>query len=355
MTLKPLVLDQRDFYISKIIDARNNKTEVIGEIHKRFSEKYKKVVFQKGLKRTISDYLTYSQLTKSTYAQSTPIILKIKDCRFQHKIETDGMQFFTLQLTLEYYREDQSLIYATQIKTLNVKKIRDELFLNNINRSMFLFNLVDSDHNFTEKYNNGMIEITNSPLIKGFYGSYLEFKNNSPVFQYNFEIENIEENTYQERGNTNHLKINITDSGFKDDKDTFLSKIYGFSDGENVFIKDNMLTNKFGFVEIKPQYRYTIFDGKLSATNTTKAVLGGIAAGAIGGAVAGARYKGKFVIDIKTGDVFILNDNNLNKLINKYPGIANIFDQQPETKYEIKEYWIDQINQYIVSNENKNP
>jgi hypothetical protein len=201
-------------------------------------------------------------------------------------------------------------------------------------------------------YKSNNIKITKDSIRKGIYGSFNEFKNNNPSFLFDIKIHNRDGKGYRKSRDTNNLYVEIIDPAFRFDRNLFLSSIYGFSDGENIYIKERVYNNKFGFNEISPKGHYTLFKGSKSDVNPGAIIVGGLVGGIVGGLVgaittAGLKKNEEYILDLVTGETYTFNDANLDYIIELYPDFNKTFVAQPEGKYKIKEYWIELLNQYI--------
>ncbi|MBN2350754.1 MAG: hypothetical protein JXJ22_18090 [Bacteroidales bacterium] len=361
-SVKPLEIIDRNFFITELIDYHADTTISFGKVRKGAFNKIADVGFKHGLATTFKNYLTFQTITKPLTEESVPTIMVVKNVSFNERVE-NGSEIASVIVEIEYLNSNRELIYSTLTKDsfngMEVTPHHEVLLQHCINESLQLFNFIDKKTTSSLHKNSGSFPIlTETPKI-GFYGSFIEFRNNCPAFSYDYIVYNREGKKYKNRGNTEELKLEIVDSTFKFDQEVFLSLIYGFSDGEKIYINDKADGNSFGFNEIIPTGQYTVFQGTTTGMNGSAIAVGVVVGGLIGGAIAGAisssGTRGTFILDLATGETYYFNNENLDYIIDQYPEVDAIFEKQPDRrKYEMQEYWIDQLNNYIEkTNTNK--
>jgi len=352
--IDPLEIVNRNFHVVELT-GNMDTTSTFGKI---LSGPFKKIVnvgFKEGLNTTIKNYLSFQTITNPLTDSSFQCLLEIKKVIFNERIDND-MKIATVSLEINYYNRDHKLIYTTLTKDdvggMAVTDHLEHILQNCINQSLQLFNFVDKKKTRSMNYNDNDIQITKDSVKKGIYGSFNEFKNNNPAFLFDFKVHNRAGKIYKKSSDTNDLYIEITDPAFKFDRNLFLSTIYGFCDGENIYVKEKVFNNEFGFVEISPKGRYTVFKGSSSGVSPGTIIVGGLVGGVVGGLVgglagSGIKQKGEFILDVVTGETYTFDNANLNSIIAQYPDFNKTFVRQPEGKYKIKTYWIELLNKYI--------
>jgi hypothetical protein len=352
--IDPLEIVNRNFHVVELT-GNMDTTVSFGKVILWPFKKTANVGFKEGLNTTIKNYLSFQTITNPLTDSSFQCMLEIKKVIFNERVDND-IKIATVSLEINYYNRDHTLIYNTLTKNdvggMAVTDHLEHILQNCINQSLQLFNFVDKKKIRSMNYDDNDIRITKDTLKKGIYGSFNEFKNNNPAFLYDFKVHNRAGKVYKKSRDTNDLYIDITDPAFNFDRSLFLSAIYGFCDGENVYIKEKVFNNEFGFVEISPKGRYIVFKGSSSGVSPGSIIVGGLVGGFVGvlvGGLAGSgiKEKGEFILDVVTGETYTFDNANLDFIIEQYPDFNKTFVTQPEGKYKIKTYWIELLNQYI--------
>ncbi|MDC0584485.1 hypothetical protein OAO55_02015 [Bacteroidales bacterium] len=269
---------------------------------------------------------------------------------FDEKVEIGG-EVGTVLLEIEYLDPNEIPVYSTITKDSHkgfyVTLQHDMLLQNCINKSLLVFNLFDKVNKKFVPSEKDNIPIINQKLEKGFYGSFLELKNNNPQFNYEFIIHNLNSDRFKEKNKTNELSIEISDSLFNYDYENFFSGIYGFCDGENIFIKEKADATRFGFVNIIPNYRYIKYNGRVKGVNVMAAgagiFIGGLIGGIILGGVSNSGTKMNIIMDLKTGEAHSFNSNSLSYMIKKNQDFYKAFNAYPKITEQNMNDWFMQL------------
>lgn len=150
----------------------------------------------------------------------------------------------------------------------------------------------------------------------GFYKTFAEFVNNSPSLESNINIRSK---------NVQYSSINILrydvflmkdmDEPSKKEKRKYLSKVWGFSDGRNIYINNVHINNGFFFSKIKSKGEYLYFH---SVDKSTRNAIFTSIAGILGYLISKNLKSNKeapFIFDLKDQKVTPANVNVIGKFL----------------------------------------
>lgn len=345
-----------NFHVTTVLDSTCNTDDGFGYIRSGFFNKKTSVKFENSLTYTTSSFIFSQKATYAKTAGSIPVIMVIKKVQFK-EIEYGTTRIPTVLLEVDYYNSNKILIYSTINKDVanyhvTMKKTDQctEIFKQCICKSLQALNFYDKNKISKLSSNKNSLPILKEKLKAVFYGSFLELKNNSPQFLYDFQIQNKDDKKYQKRGLTDDLVLVINDTSFRFNYDQFMSTIYGFCDGKNIYVRDYADGCKFGFVELTPVNRYSLFKGKTQICKGSAVGAGYVIGGVIGAAVTSVAYKGvemDFIIDLMTGETYFYSPEDISDIITQTPDIQKKFNSATAVTEDSKGTWLFLINNAV--------
>ena len=314
-----------DFYISEVIDARDNKDN-IGYIMRGPFLINRPIDFEEGLEHSFLEYLNKIIINKNFNAE--PIKLRIRELNVSEEGDFCIGEEAICSLTLEFLDSTNNLIYMTDYKggttAFNVTKKHEDIIRYLIKKSLFTFSLYNRKNklysNLSGKQNLYYSLILAEKPQKGFYINFKELQANNPSLQFDFEIITIKE------GGNEYKEIKFADPMF--DFLKLADLIYGFSDGEIVYIKivyiNNMSNNKdFNFVPVKDIGKY-IYIGK---------------------GIDNQGFVQDHILNLSSGKVHPLTDEILKSILIIDSELYKVYLNQPyERRVDMGLYWIEQFN-----------
>lgn len=160
-------------------------------------------------------------------------------------------------------------------------------------------------------------------LKAGIYKNFEEMKYNNPSGEFVYQVTTKSKNYNQ--GQLDIYSIDIEKSKAKS-----IGKVFGFSDGKNVYINENSPSLRPGteFVKVETLNRYYYFqkiEPIVIPTGTTVVTVLKLV---------------QKVMDMNTGEITILNNKNLKELMADNPRLLNEFDKESQKNTKLKEYLI---------------
>jgi hypothetical protein len=344
-------IENRNFHITNAIDGIDTSICDFGIVRKGAFNRLDRVRFKENISVAFFKVLEWHSITKPIMNNSLPYSLRIKNILFDERLGGSG-EIANVILEVEYINDNQEIIYTTITKEshsgIEVTSSHEKLLQICVLKSLLVFNNFNKSKNTINLTSRHTIPILKEPLKKGIYGTFWEFKNNSPMFSLNFELHGLDDKKYLKKGDTNSLSFELIDTALIANKDIFISNIYGFCDGEKIFIREKANGTRFGFVEVSPKDRYLVFEGKVLGISTgaisAGLLFGGIVGGAILGAATSSGVKTDYIIDLMSGECYAYNTTDLTFLMEKNPLFSTKFETYPPVVEEDKSYWLNALN-----------
>lgn len=197
-------------------------------------------------------------------------------------------------------------------------------------------------------YSQDSIKVVNnilktSKLNKGVYFSFNDFKENSPDSKKQFSLDkNADYYTFLVQNENNTL---LTEN-----------EVWGISTGDSIYINNLKFSKNKGFKRlIKLGYPYSYFKGTSSNSElsdvSARTLLFGVIIGAVAVAASFVPQEYIVLLNMKTGEFYVLNDANFEKLLqndadlmHKYEKILKIEDNDQFMYQLLDEYNIKHKN-----------
>lgn len=325
-----------DFFVSEVQDDRIDAGDfgfiIIGALDIK-----RTVIFKNSMTEQIENY-TNKLIEKNE--RSLPVKLKIRKLKISESERMDDNG--TCELIIEYCDLDNNLLYMTEDKAslLLPRSSKDiNLLIGDlIKRSLLLFNLYD----LKSRIYYDLLSIKNpydSMLLskkpkKGFYTNFREFQANNPSIKVEFKISKIEEQGRE------YERIVFKDSAF--DYKRLLDIIYGFSDGQNIYIKRKTSEKVYSFIPIQTLGRYCYVGHKYDKQGVPI-----ILPFVVG--ILSVPYKQGYIFNISSGNKHPLNDETLQLILASDKELFEVYkNQPPKSREEMKLYWLNEFNKRYV-------
>lgn len=327
-----------NFYISEVIDERF-QNDNFGFIVVGILDLKKEIEFKSGVSSSIQNYAN-ALIIRNENAED--IKLRIRELKISEGYDFDDNG--TCKITLEYLDSLNNLIYMTELKgTLPISepsKNIDKLICTLVKKSLLIFSLYDRDSDtYFDLLNKQRLYdtiIKSGNLKKGFYTNYKEFQANNPSIKKDFKIIEVKDK------NRNYLQINFADPLF--DSDSFLDLVYGFSDGQNIYLKKYLSNNNYSLIPIKTVGRYC-YIGKISDRQGIPFILP-FAAGFIS-----APYEQDYIMNISSGKEHPLTDETLKHILITDSELYNHYLNQPyDSRVNNEVFWLNEFNKRYLKN-----
>lgn len=349
-----------NFHITDVINGIDTSNYDFGRVRKGVFNRIDRVKFKDDISVVFLKILELDNITKPVMENSSSYSLRIKNILFDERVEGSG-EIANVILEVDYLNNDKEIVYSSITKetysSMEVTSSHDKLLRSCVLKSLLLFNNINKSKITIHPISHHPIPILKEPLKKGIYGSFWEFKNNAPKVSLKFELHGLDDKKYLKKGNTDNLSVELIDTALITNKDIFMSSIYGFCDGEKIFINEKANGTRFGFVEVFPKDRYMVFKGKaLGASGgavSAGIILGGVVGGAIMGAVTSSGTSADYIIDLMNGECYEYNYINLTFLMEKNPFFLAKFKTHPPIDPEYADLWLDQLNNLSKTGWNK--
>ncbi len=169
------------------------------------------------------------------------------------------------------------------------------------------------------------------PLKRGFYKSYEEYLNNAPSEQRAFTLK--DKTKSQERKDKDICAVDYN----LDEGQEKLGKVWGFCDGNAVYIKVSPLEGKYWKISHIGPYSFFVH------VYQVRTLAGIIAAGAMG--------TREFSIINSHGKMIYATTNYMKKILGKCPGLAEAYSAEADMKdEEVKKAYLRRANEYFALN-----
>lgn len=166
----------------------------------------------------------------------------------------------------------------------------------------------------------------------GIFKSFDEFKYGNPSVELSYQVINIKHN--YGKGQLSYYKLNL----IKKNRQA-LGKIFGFSDGKDIFIDINYpkLNSNPEFVKMEYLYKYCYFEYVKYIPIFT---------GSTGTIVPSLVQK---LLDINTGEVLVLNKETIREILANDPSLLKEFNNTPGKDKVLKEYLIKYLQKHNMN------
>lgn len=337
-----LELQGRHFYVSDIIDARISKNN-IGWVQRGLVNSRTEANLAKGFKPELTDFFNRNlpaqnnlqavivkilkfQVSEHTtaYSESAKAEVAIdfiyqKDDKFYHLFRCIGVEkSYGMDVTA---RHDDNIKTAIEqcIKQFSRESI--EQLLAKANPSTL--SEMSKDFLSTLETHDYPI-LTDSVMKKGIYQSFLDFRNNQPLTAQNLVIEKVNK-TSKQLQNIYEVKPYLLEA---DGSKKSLKNIWGFSDGENLYIHHN----KDFFLIDRDGNTFSFYGYGPVNTNNAAVVAGAVAGGMIGGAIVGAATQratqAEYILDMMSGHILSIENASVEMRPNpvvEYPAKITLY------------------------------
>ncbi|MDT0675199.1 hypothetical protein [Autumnicola musiva] len=321
---------QTNFYIKKVIDARSQK-ENIGVAQKGAFNKKVPANFSEDFVPHLQNY--FNNLLPAN-EEKIPLILKVDKLYISERTSAMSEQG-VCEVQLEFLKDVDGQEYSLGIfssslegKGMDVTGKHDERIKDALKNCITEFSVSNwkemelqplSTTNITETFN------WDTKPVKGLYMNFDDLKNNKPHTDVLFNSKLVGKNKKAE-----HYMA------YQDGKKKRIKKLFGYSDGEDIFLSASNYTTTEYFVKALLKGRYIYFEDQFSSP-TAAATFGVV------GAMASMKHTG-IILDSKTGITSILNNKNMEKLLRKYPELLIEYDKTDKS-VEADRLMIQKINE----------
>jgi hypothetical protein len=299
-----------DFYINEVQDNRQIQ-ENIGIAQKGMMNKQVPANFKEDFSLHLQNYFN-SILPPAQEKQA--LTIKFHKLYISERTSATS-ELGTCEVMLEFLRnENDNLISlgtfqsSVEGKGMDVTPKHDERIKDAIDICVAKFsatnwkNATIAETNETppskQQFNPKML------LNKGLYYDFEDIVNNAPKQDLQYRIKTLANNK-----KVTHFQV------LQPDKNKRIKNLFGYSDGQHIYLKSSRYTQSDYFIKSKMIGRYIYFEDQYSSPE---------AAAAFGliGAAASTRHTG-IVLDTKTGIVTVLNNKNMENLLKDYPELLN--------------------------------
>lgn len=317
ITLEPGAAIHADFYISEVQDARQIQGN-IGVAQIGLANKQVPANFEEDFSVHLQTYLN-SILPKKEDAE--PLILKVHKLYISER--TSAMsELGSCELKVEFIKNEDGKNYSlgtfqatTEGKGMDVTPKHDERIKEAIAKCVQQF----KNTNWKNAGTNELIaDVANIEVVlpthlkKGLYFDFEDLLNNTPNQEMKFKTKSIAQSKKME-----HFQV------FQQDKNKRIKNLFGYSDGQSVYINASRYTQEEYFVKSKFMGRYIYFEDQYSSKAATAAL------GLLGAAVS-TKHTG-IVLDTKTGITTVLTNKNMEMILKDYPELLEAYNKSKKT------------------------
>lgn len=335
-------LPGRHFYVSDIIDARISKNN-IGWVQRGPVNSRREANLEKGFKPELTDFFN-----RNLPAQSNLPAVIVKILKFQVSEHTTAFsEFAKAEVAMDFiYQKDNQFYHlfrgigVEKRYGLDVTAGHDDNIKTAIEQCLKQFSResieqhlakanpatwadVSKDFLATLETHDYPI-LTDSVMKKGIYESFLDFRNNKALPAHNLVIEKVNR-TSKQLQNIYEVKPYLLEA---DGSKKPLKHVWGFSDGENLYIHHN----KDYFLIDRDGNTFSFYGYGPLQTNTAAVIAGGVAGGMIGGAIVGAATQkatqAEYILDMMTGHILSVENAQVAitpTSVAEYPAKINIY------------------------------
>jgi hypothetical protein len=291
-------IENRNFNIQEVVDVRLDKTR-IGIIPYGPLQQAELAMLPMGLANYLKTYLNESLPTVS---QTYPILLRVD--RLGIATEREGESIAKLDADFTFFligERGYQQIFSQQHRLVSkgqtVKGRHEALIRSALHTSITALSEsgwekivaslpVRTYQEIAETYFPPILTVENPTA--GVYRSFEEFRNNAPFIA----------NFHWKGDNKLNRTAYFTGENGEENKVTTKDLFWGFSDGENIYLLEGT-----HYVELRRSGRGVHYLGSNKSLAWKRAAKWGVAAGIIGGGLAGASTgkTGLYIIDMETG------------------------------------------------------
>jgi hypothetical protein len=312
-----LALPGRHFYVSDIIDARISKNN-IGWVQRGLANARVGANLAKGFKPELTDFFNRNLPAQ---ANLQPVIVKV--LKFQVSEHTSAAsESAKAEVAIDFiYHKDNTYYHlfrgigVAKRYGLDVTAGHDDNIKAAIEQCLKQFSRESIEQYMAQAKPSTWQEIskdflatlethdypilTDSTTKKGIYQTFLDFRNNQPLAAQNLVIEKVSRESKHLR-NIYEVKPYLQEA---DGSKKPLKNVWGFSDGENVYVQ----YNKDYFLMDRQGNTFTFYGYGPMNTNQGAVAAGALAGGLIGGAIVGAATQkatqAEYILDMMTGHI----------------------------------------------------
>lgn len=329
---EPIVIPERDFYISSIIDARTNQ-EQIGTVQKGLANKKTPANFP-------TDFTTYLSKTIArmlpTNGKQTALLLKVNELRVSEQT-TFSSERGTAYLNVDFLNTTDSLSYGNYTaeitkKGMDVTGNHDRRILDALTQVFKEFAVSDWQNTIPQAIATTATSWNYEELPpRALFDSFVDLKNNQPTSPAEFDLR------FNKRAKNKHYVPRSKD-GKK------IKNVFVISNGEALYL--NVSTYHVGDYFVKSQLlgRYAYFEDGYSGQGAT------IMFGAIGAAASYQLHS--IVLDLETGNVIDLTEEAMDKILAPYPDLYQEFKNSKQ-KAPHKKAAIAAVNERLRTTDSK--
>lgn len=331
ITLEPERSLEKEFYVSEVLDFRLHKANIGVAISGIFDEE-KPAQFSEDFKTHLTK--AFDILLPPVESQ-TPLIVRVKKLFISERIST----FYELgrcEMELEFLRQSESRLYTLgsfssviEKKGLDLTESHHERIVDALVDCIVKFSKSDWKNKNTTAYlvTNQSLENKSGrkdSLKEGLYLSFEGLANNAPYTDSEYDFKPIKKKEHIERYQVYHKgrKKRIKD-------------LFGFSDGESIYISAATFTRAQYFVKSKMIGRYIYFEDEFHLPEM------GWAFGWIG-TLASMENRG-IVLDSKSGLTTVLTIENMKIFLTGYPQLLDTY-QKGDKNIELVREMVSEVN-----------
>ncbi|QYA25056.1 hypothetical protein G3I01_05875 [Gramella sp. MT6] len=318
ITLKPEADLNFEFFVTEVQDARQNKGN-IGVAQTGLMNKQVPANFSEDFSLHLKAYLN-SILPEKQSAQ--PLIVKVHKLYISERTAAMS-ELGSCEVSVEFLKSENGKLYSfgtfqssVEGKGMDVTPKHDDRIKEAINNCINKFtssNWQNSEIAQEPSEPEDKNEFDSKETLKaGLYFDFEDLVNNSPKQDLPYRTKRILKNYKSE-----HFQV------LQQEKNKRVKNLFGYSDGENVYLNATRYTQSEYFIKSKFIGRYIYFEDQYSSPSATAAF------GLIGAAVSN-RHTG-IVLDTKTGITTVLNNKSMESLLKDYPELLNEYNRSKKT------------------------
>lgn len=328
VTLEPELPLNTDFYIEKIIDARANK-ENIGVAQRGMFNKQVPAHFSEDFVVHLKNYFD-ALLPKED--GKTPLTLKVNQLYISER--TSAMsELGNCEMQLEFLKSENAQLFSLGAFSSSVENGGLDVTAGHDKRIKQAFQECIEGFATSKWKSKELIAVeeldnatfdAKAELIKGLYLNFSDLKSNKPKNDISYFTQLVAKDK-----KTEHYMV------YHNGKKKRVKNLFGYSDGENIYLNASRYTQNEYFVKSMLIGRYIYFEDHYSSP---------AAAAGFGlvGTLASMRHTG-IILDTKTGVTSVLNNKNMENLLKDYPALEEEY-AKTDKKVEDDRLMIQKIN-----------
>ncbi len=173
-----------------------------------------------------------------------------------------------------------------------------------------------------------------SSFPMGAYYSLDEIRKKQPGFKSNFKIENRPSSEIKNWGGNDFKPVSINNSM---GEETIKNYIFAISNGDTLFLNGSLLNGQPWYSNVISEGKYLAFKAAVPRGQNDFTLQAGVMFGLIGATHAyfhnnalAAGIKFLFVLDISSGEVFLLDKKRLETILTDYPNLKDKYELEPD-------------------------